>query len=357
MHLERGMSSRVAAFAALLALVLVGCGPAAHHRTAGRSSNPNSSTSSPTSSPSRSSAPSPTGTRTPTSAPPPTNKAAPSTVPSGAKSHILLVMEENQGYAATQTSCGADNSYFCSLASEYTSSDAWYGVSHPSQPNYTAFASGSTQGCTSDGCVGAGAYTVNNLGNQLTQAGIPWRAYMESMPSPCYTGSSSGEYALKHNPFALFADNLPPTAACNILPYPGVTSMISTLDGASPPDFVWITPNLIDDMHDGTVAQGNTWLENNLGPVLSSSWFTGYNSTVIVTEDENDASSGGSCCGDAAGGQIPMIIISRKATAKGIVDIVGDHYGTLRSIEETFNLPLLGGAAESSNGDLTSLFG
>jgi len=52
-----------------------------------------------------------------------------------------------------------------------------------------------------------------------------------------------------------------------------------------------------------------------------------------------------------------MIIISRKATAKGIVNVVGDHYGTLRSIEETFNLPLLGGAAQASNGDLTSLFG
>ena len=270
--------------------------------------------------------------------------------------HIMVIMEENQGYAATQTGCGTNNSYFCSLASKYTSSDAWYGVSHPSQPNYTAFASGSTQGCTSDGCVGAGAYSVEDLGGQLTAKGIPWTAYMESMPSACYTGSSSGEYVLKHNPFALFSDNLPPNA-CNILPYPGATSMVSTLDGASAPDFVWITPNLIDDMHDGTVADGNTWLENNLAPVLTSTWFTGFNSTVIVTEDENDSSPSGSCCGDAAGGQIPMIVISSNAVGGGTTSIIGDHYGTLRTIEEAYGLSLLGGASNSANGDLTSLFG
>ena len=180
---------------------------------------------------------------------------------------------------------------------------------------------------------------------------------MESMPSACYTGSTSGEYAKKHNPFPYFSDVLSDGCASHVLPYPGVTSLVTALDGASAPDFVWITPNLIDDMHDGTVADGDTWLQANLGPVLTSSWFTGRNSTVIVTGDENDAQSSGSCCGDATGGQIPMIVISRNATGKGIVGLVGDHYGTLRSIEEAFGLPLLGGAAESSNGDLSSMFG
>jgi acid phosphatase len=264
-------------------------------------------------------------------------------------------MEENQGYAATQSNCGSDNTYFCQLASKYASAAPWYGVSHPSLPNYLAITSGSTQGCGSDSC---GTYAANNLGEELTQAGVPWFAYMESMPSACDTASSSGEYAAKHNPFVHYSDLLD-SGACGThdLPYPGANGLISTLDGPNAPDFVWITPNLIDDMHDGTVTQGSQWLQANVAPILNSPWFLDFNSTVIVTEDENDAASSGSCCGDAAGGQIPAIIISRNAIGKGILDLVGDHYGTLRAIEEAFGLPLLGGADQSSNGDLTSLFG
>jgi acid phosphatase len=265
----------------------------------------------------------------------------------------MIIMEENQGYAATLDDCSADR-YLCSLASRYASANNWYGVYHPSLPNYLALTSGSTQGCASDSC---GTYSVNNLGNQLSEAGIPWTGFMESMPSACYTGSGSGEYAEKHNPFVHFADILGPSCASHVLPYPGSSGLASALGGTRPPDFVWITPNLIDDMHDGTVADGNSWLQTNLAPVLSSAWYANYASTVIVTMDESDVQSSGSCCGDAVGGQVPEIIISRNAVGRGRVSTTGDHYGTLRTIEEAYGLPLLGGAANSANGDLSSLFG
>ncbi|MGA8426422.1 MAG: alkaline phosphatase family protein [Candidatus Dormiibacterota bacterium] len=266
--------------------------------------------------------------------------------------HILLVVEENQGYGATLGDCSADP-YICSLASEYASANNWYGVSHPSLPNYLALTSGSTQGCASDSC---GVYSVDNLANQLNVEGIPWAGYMESMPSACYTGPSSGEYAGKHNPFVHYADVLGATCASHVLPYPGSSGLISALDGASAPDFVWITPNLIDDMHDGTVADGNSWLQTNLAPVLRSAWFTNFPSTVIITMDENDAQSAGGCCGDAVGGQVPEIIISKHAVGRGSVSAIGDHYGTLRTIEEAYGLTLLGAAANAVNGDLSSLF-
>lgn len=270
--------------------------------------------------------------------------------------HVLVIVEENQGYNSTQTDCGIDNSYFCLLASEYASIVPWYGVAHPSLPNYLAITSGSTHGCLSDGC--PGPFAVDNLGYQLTRAGIPWTAYMKSMPSPCYRGLDLGEYAKKHDPFAFYSDLLDKGACVqHVLPYPGAGHLLSALDATGSPDYVWITPNLLDDMHDGTVAQGNAWLHANLGPVLSSPWFTRFNSTVIVTEDENDDQPAGSRCDDAAGGQIPELVISRKARGRAVTPITGDQYGTLRSIEETFRLPLLGAAAEASNGDLLSLFG
>ena len=264
----------------------------------------------------------------------------------------MVIQEENKGYAATLGTCSADP-YLCSLASSYASANAWYGVTHPSQPNYTAVDSGSTQGCSSDNCVGAYAYSVEDLGGQLTKAGIPWKAYMETMPSACYTGATSGLYALKHNPFIVFKDDQTP---CNDIPYPGVSGLTAALASSSAPDFVWISPNLNDDMHNGSVAQGDAWLKANVAPVLSSSWFTNFNSTVIVTMDEGDGQPNGPLSGEQ-GGHIPMVVISSNALGRGSVSLSGDHYGLLRTIEEQYGLSLLLNAGTAANGDLSSLFG
>jgi hypothetical protein len=262
-----------------------------------------------------------------------------------ARPHVLLIMLENKGYGATLGSCAADP-YLCSLASQYLSATAWYAVSHPSLPNYLAVTSGSTQGCSSDGCpVGIGA---PDLGGQLTAAGIPWEAYMESLPSACDNIAASGVYTRVHNPFVYYTDN---ASRCHDVPYPGSGGLISSLDGSTPPDFVWISPNLDNDMHNGSVQQGDAWLKANLAPVLASSWFTGGNATVIVTMDENDKQSA------PAGGQVPYVVISSRAKGAGAVTTYGNLFGALRSIEEVFGLPLLGSAQSLSNGDIVRYFG
>jgi phosphatidylinositol-3-phosphatase len=254
----------------------------------------------------------------------------------------MVVMLENRGYTATLGTCSADP-YLCSLASSYASVTGWTGVTHPSEPNYVAVESGGIQGCTSDTACAAFSVTAPDLGAQLTTQGVPWVSWQESIPSACYTGQTSGTYALKHSFGGFFAADKTP---CRILPYPGSAAAVSTLTGTAPPDFVWITPNLQDDMHDGSVQQGDAWLKSNIAPVLASPWFTDGNATVIVTMDES-----------FAGPTVPMVVISSAAAGKGHVAMSGNHYGLLRTIEETYGLPLLGNAANAANGDLRSLFG
>ncbi|MGA8015374.1 MAG: alkaline phosphatase family protein [Candidatus Dormiibacterota bacterium] len=281
--------------------------------------------------------------------------------PTAAPPHVMVIMEENSGYQATLGSCasGSPDPYLCSLAAGYASLTSWYGVEHPSQPNYIAIVSGSDQGCHADYCVGADAYSATDLGGQLTAAGIPWVAWMESMPSACYTGAdhgsdSTGAYALKHNPFVVFRDDMPPKP-CRIQPYPGAAAAVRALDGPGGPDFVWITPNLCNDGHDdcgpGNVRQTDSWLRLNLPGVLSSAWFADRG-TVIITMDEGVS---GSCCGQAAGGRIPEVVISAGSRGRGGIPTSGDHFGTLRSIEEAYGLPLLGAASDAANGDFSSL--
>ncbi len=293
---------------------------------------------------------SPTPTDTPSPSPTPTDTASPTPTPSATPAaghpHVMVVFYEGQGGDPIGN---ASAPYITSLANTYAYDSNWWAIRHPSLPNYLAVVSGGTQGCTSDSC---GQYPADNLGNQLSEAGIPWTAYMESMPSACYTGSSSGAYVGRHNPFIHFSDVVTGgNCATHDVPYPGSAAMVSQLDGPNPPDFVWITPNLQDDMHDGTIAQGDAWLNANLPSVLSSAWFAQTNSTIIFTMDENNLQ------GSPAGGQIPMIVISNRSVGGGSLTAYGNLYGTLRAIEEAYGLPLLGAAGDAANGDPSALFG
>jgi hypothetical protein len=294
----------------------------------------------PTSTPSSTASSAPPSRRpTPTATPPTRTPTATSTP------YVLLIMLENKGYKATLGSCSADP-YFCSLAARYLTAVRWSAVSHPSLPNYFAVTSGSVQGCASDNCpAGVGA---TDLGGQLSAAGIPWAGYIESIPYACDMVAFSGTYTRVHNPFAYYADDSSP---CHVNPYPGSAGVVAALNGPRPPDFVWISPNLNDDMHNGSVQQGDAWLRANLAPILASSWFVHNNATVIVTMDENDQQS------SPAGGQIPKVVISARASGAGAFASPGTLYGTLRSIEEVFGLRLLGAAQAPGSGDLLRYFG
>ena len=155
------------------------------------------------------------------------------------------------------------------------------------------------------------------------------------MPSPCSIGSLA---PLKHNPFE--SSTALTDCATHDTPYPGVAGAVSALTGTHAPSFVWITPNLNDDMHNGTVQQGDAWLKANLAPILASSWFTGFNSTVVVGMDEGDAGSTN---------QIPTVVISNNAKGKGASALNGTNYGLLRAFEESYGLPLLGAAATAAD--------
>ena len=239
-------------------------------------------------------------------APPPGH---PTVVPS--RPHVLLVMLENKGYAATLGSCSADP-YLCSLAAQYMSATAWEGIGHPSLPNYLAIKSGSRKVLER---------RLRHRYQRVSSRYSSWRLRVSpgtrtwsSMPYACYGGAMSGEYTRVHNPFVYYTGASSP---CHDDPYPGSAGLLATLGSRTPPDFVWISPNLGDDMHNGSVQQGDAWLRGNLAPILASPWFIRGDATVIVTMDENDPQS------TPMGGQVPMVVISSKARGRGAVAIRG----------------------------------
>jgi phosphatidylinositol-3-phosphatase len=236
--------------------------------------------------------------------------------------HIVLVMFENKSVSQITSSSAP---YFTSLAAQGAKFTQSYAITHPSQPNYIALFSGSTQGVTSDSC--PKTFSANNLGAQLIAAGLSFRGYSESMPSDGYTGCSSGTYQRKHNSWVDFT-NVP--AASN-LTYAAFPTDYTTL-----PTVAFVTPNMCNDMHDCSVATGDSWLRTHLDPYAQ--WAKTHNSLLIVTFDEDNRLSLNHIYTTFVGAHVTPGSYSSKIT----------HYTVLRTIETAYGLPALGGAANAS---------
>jgi len=263
-------------------------------------------------------------------------------------SHIMLIVEENQGYAQI---IGNDaDPYINSLASKYASATKWYGMTDSSLGDYVALISGTI-----------GSYSSPTLVDELAARGISWGAYMESMPSACYTGTGVGDYSKVHNPFVYFKSIKREPSQCDrVVPFlvNDGSGFAKALNTNTAPDFMYVVPNICDDMHnsctriDNPIKQGDQWLKSNLPTVFNSQWYASGGIVIITWDSATTSDTSGWNTGD--GGHIPTIVIS--ATSHGAFTTGGNHYGTLRAIEEAYGGPLLGGSESAANGDLTPAF-
>jgi hypothetical protein len=281
---------------------------------------------------------------------PGTTQAVTSTThPVSARPHVLIVLMENREDSDVIGSASAP--YVNQLAAHFGLATESFGASHPSLPNYLDLISGSTLGITSD-CTSC---TVDApvLADQLTMAGIPWAAYAEGMPSPCYMGASApADYAKRHNPFVYVRHLVADPAECSrVKPF---SSLATDLAAALPPDFVWVTPNLCHDGHDCDTATADAWLQSFIQPLLGSAWY-GSGGVVIITWDEG--SSSGGCCHGAHGGHIATLVLSARTVPGARLATPVDHAGVLRTIEDLYGLPHLADAACTCSGSLMPLLG
>ena len=238
--------------------------------------------------------------------------------------HLVVVIFENKDVASQTDPASA--TFLSSVrvkAATFTNSRA---ITHPSQPNYLALFSGSTQDVTSDRCLRPFHGRVN-LAAQLLDAGHSFAGYSEDLPSVGYAGCSHAGYAAKHNPWVDF-DNVPASAN---RPYSAFPRQFGDL-----PSVAFVIPNLCHDMHDCSTAAGDQWARTNLGPYLD--WATAHNSLLLVTYDENDGRPGNKI----------LTMIAGAGVRPGTYTEPVDHYRVLRTIEAMFGLPAIGSAAQTS---------
>jgi hypothetical protein len=165
------------------------------------------------------------------------------------------------------------------------------------------------------------------LGSELIAASKTFTGFSEDLPSVGSTICTSGAYARKHNPWSDFSNV--PTASNQ--PFTSFPTDFTTL-----PTISIVVPNLNDDMHDGTIAQADTWLQSNLGSYIQ--FAQTHNSLLIVTWDEDDSSSGN---------HIPTIFVGQMVKQGQFGEVI-NHFNVLRTLEDLYGLAHAGQSANVS---------
>ncbi len=249
--------------------------------------------------------------------------------------HVVLVVEENHSYS--EVIGNGAMPYLNSLAASYGLATQYYANTHPSISNYFVLTSG--QPVTANDAY-TGVVNADNVVRELNAAGKTWKAYAESLPQTGYTGGDMPPYMRHHNPFVYFFDVVQqPAQLNNVVPF---TAFAGDLASGRLPNFSFIIPNILDDAHTGSLAQADSWLQSNIGPLLNDPNFQ-RDGLLIITFDEGDLS-------DFAygGGHVATVLISSKSKKKFQSSTLYQHQSTLRTVLQVLgvsNYPGLAGAA------------
>ena len=362
---------------------------------------------------------------TPATPPTPSTPPAPSGLP--AIRHVFVIVLENQGYDSTFGAPFNDPYLASTLPAAGALLTNYYGIGHFSNDNYVAMISGQApnplnqsdciqfvnfpaaatvaqNGQISDsGCVFP--TSVTTVANQLDQAHLTWKGYMQDMgnipsrestvcghpavgsPDQTEVAVSGDGYASRHNPFVYFHSIVDDTALCTTAVVPlgstsgtlpagtpaGVTGLATDLKSvATTPNLSFITPNLCYDGHDAPCInqQGSssplvnvdaflhTWV-----PLITGSAAFKKDGLLEVTFDEadTDQSSGGdasACCNEMPGPAAPLpggfgpgggrtgtVLLSPFIKGGTVSTVPYNHFATLATIEDIFGLSKLGQAA------------
>jgi phosphatidylinositol-3-phosphatase len=264
-------------------------------------------------------------------------------------SHIFTIVMENTAYEQIIGNRSAP--YMNSLAQHYGLATNYYGITHPSLPNYIAMLGGDTLGFHND-CTTC-FVNAPNLVDQLERAGKSWKAYMEDMPSPCFIGDAGTLYRQKHNPFIYFDNIRQNPVRCNkIVPF---TQFATDLQANSLPNYVWITPNMCHDIHDCPIASGDAWLQTWVPQILASPAWQ-QNGVLFILFDESKASDHSGCCQYASGGHVLTLVLSPLGKPAYHAPAAYNHYSLLRTIAAAWGLPPLGHAGCACSLPMTDFF-
>jgi hypothetical protein len=255
--------------------------------------------------------------------PPPTSTG---TVPQ--LGHVVLVVEENSSYSEVIGS--SEMPYLNSLATQYGLATQYFANTHPSIGNYFMLTTG--QIVTNDDSF-TGRVDVDNIVRELLASGKSWKSYAESRYDPVL-------YAKRHDPLSYFSDVVDSSTQMQNLTL--LSQFNSDLANNVLPSFSFVVPNLLNDGHSGPLQLADSWLQDNIAPLISNAAFQKDGLLIIVFDEAatSDTTHGG--------GHVAAVIISPKAKQGFQSTTLYQHQSVLRLILDGLRVSNLPGASSTA---------
>jgi hypothetical protein len=341
---------------------------------------------------------------------------------------------ENEGYDITFAP-KSPAVYLKKLARQGALLPRYFAIGHFSLDNYIAMVSGQAPNPATQGdcpkfvefvqtgtapygqAVGSGCVypaEVPTITGQLENKSLTWKAYMEDMGNNLQRDKSDtcahpivgqadetqlatvgDQYATRHNPFVYFHAIIDRSScATHVVNLVQLDSDLQSSE--TTPNFVFISPNLCHDGHDG--GEGRTCIDTEPGGLVSADKFLAdlvprilkspafkKDGLLIISFDESDVTAAAdprtkkeslvadasACCGERpgpnidpavklfgdtpdrgpgivgpGGGRVGAVLLSPLIEPGTVSKEAYNHYGLLRSIEDIFGLDHLGYAAQ-----------
>jgi hypothetical protein len=246
--------------------------------------------------------------------------------------HVVLVMEENQGYSSVVGNTSAWP-HLNALLTKGALATNYYADVHPSIGNYFVLTTG--QFVTLDDSTTT-VQNVDNIARRMLANNVSFKVYAEGITQG-YLGGNTGLYVIRHNPFALLSDVASSKQVAGQVLWP-FTQFGSDVSKNALPAFSFVVPDINDDAHSGTLQQADSWLQANIvGPLSGNPAFQpGGDGVLIVDFDEasntDTAHGGGHVVAAFWGPNVKAGFMQSSST-------VYQHESMLRTIMELLQLP------------------
>ncbi len=253
--------------------------------------------------------------------------------------NVVIVVGENQNYSTSYNS--SNMPFLTSLANTYGLGVNYYSDTHPSIGNYLNLATGNI--LTDDDSQTPQSFPVslNNIALEVQNAGGTWKDYVENLPGANFCGGMNrGTYYVRHDPLEYMTTINTERSNFVCLSRFAEDVLLRRL-----PNLSWLVPNGCDDAHDCSIQTFDTWLHDEIEPLLLSPYFrTGGTGLLIIVFDENNDSGSPDCEttteGQGCGGQVELVVVS-PFSKRGYQSPGGDTRNYNSSYDEGDTLRLM----------------
>lgn len=226
-------------------------------------------------------------------------------------SHVWMITEENHSYEDVVGN--SQMPYYNQLIQTYGLATQFYSDQHSSLPALMWYVAGAE--VTANNETVSCEHSEDNVIRELLKKGYHWRAYEEGLPSAGYQGLFSPDslYYRRHNPLIDFTDVCPGTGQdTNSVPF---TQMAADFDATGTVNYAYITPDVNDDAHNGTLQQADQWLQDHVPAILARPEFSaGGDGILFVAWDEADDTDDrcSSSVATGCGGRTALLVIGPR---------------------------------------------